>query len=103
MARFRIDLRASAFRSVLGFTFAHWRRQPWRLSLIMGTFLLSTLADVMTPLYSGRLVDAVASSASADEVAWNAAMAAFSVLVALALTGVVLRNLAFMGITDLPE
>ncbi|RUY05587.1 hypothetical protein, partial [Mesorhizobium sp. M7A.F.Ca.CA.004.04.1.1] len=29
MARFKIDLRASAFRSVLGFTLTHWRRQPW--------------------------------------------------------------------------
>ncbi|CAN7549827.1 ABC transporter ATP-binding protein [Mesorhizobium caraganae] len=101
MARFRIDLRASAFRSVLGFTLSHWRRQPWRLSLIMGGFLLSTLADVLTPLYSGRLVDAVASSAAADDVAWNAAMAAFFALVGLALTGVVLRNLAFMGIVEL--
>ncbi|TIT69201.1 MAG: ABC transporter ATP-binding protein, partial [Mesorhizobium sp.] len=77
MARFKIDLRASAFRSVLGFTLIHWRRQPWRLSLIMGGFLLSTLADVLTPLYSGRLVDAVASSAGADAIAWNAAMTAF--------------------------
>ncbi len=101
MARFRIDLRASAFRSVLGFTLSHWRRQPWRLSLIMGGFLLSTLADVLTPLYSGRLVDAVASSAAADDVAWNAAMAAFFALIGLALTGVVLRNLAFMGIVEL--
>ena len=80
MARFKIDLRASAFRSVLGFTLTHWRRQPWRLSLIMGGFLLSTLADVLTPLYSGRLVDAVASSAGADAIAWNAAMTAFSML-----------------------
>ena len=67
MARFKIDLRASAFRSVLGFTAGHWRRQPLRLSLISGAFLLSTLADVLTPLYSGRLVDAVASSAGADD------------------------------------
>ncbi|TIO79641.1 MAG: ABC transporter ATP-binding protein [Mesorhizobium sp.] len=101
MARFKIDLRASAFRSVLGFTLGHWRRQPWRLSLIMGAFLLSTLADVLTPLYSGRLVDAVASSAGADEVAWHAAMTAFSILMALALAGVVLRNAAFMGIVEL--
>ncbi|MER9407162.1 ABC transporter ATP-binding protein/permease [Mesorhizobium caraganae] len=101
MARFRIDLRASAFRSVLGFTLSHWRHQPWRLSLIMGGFLLSTLADVLTPLYSGRLVDAVASGAAADDVAWNAAMAAFFALIGLALTGVVLRNLAFMGIVEL--
>ena len=85
MARFRIDLRGGAFRSVLGFTFDHWRRQPARVAVIMGTVLLSTLADVLTPLYSGRLVDAVASSAGADEVAWHAAMTAFSILIALAL------------------
>jgi ATP-binding cassette subfamily B protein len=101
MARFKIDLRASAFRSVLGFTFSHWRRQPWRLSLIMGAFLLSTLADVLTPFYSGRLVDAVASGAGTDAVAWNAAMTAFSILMALALTGVVLRNVAFLWIVEL--
>ncbi|PBC11812.1 ABC transporter ATP-binding protein [Mesorhizobium sp. WSM3859] len=101
MARFKIDLRAGAFRSVLGFTFSHWRRQPWRLSLIMGAFLLSTLADVLTPFYSGRLVDAVASGAGTDEVAWNAAMAAFSILMALALAGVVLRNAAFLWIVEL--
>ena len=67
----------------------------------MVVFLLSTLAGVLTPLYSGRLVDAVASSAAAEQVAWNAAMAAFSMLVALALAGVVLRNVAFMGIVEL--
>ncbi|MBZ9767911.1 ABC transporter ATP-binding protein/permease [Mesorhizobium sp. CA6] len=101
MARFKIDLRASAFRSVLGFTFSHWRGQPWRLSLIMGAFLLSTLADVLTPFYSGRLVDAVASGAGTDAVAWNAAMTAFSTLIALALAGVVLRNVAFLCIVEL--
>ncbi|TPI23233.1 MULTISPECIES: ABC transporter ATP-binding protein [unclassified Mesorhizobium] len=101
MARFKIDLRASAFRSVLGFTFSHWRHQPWRLSLIMGAFLLSTLADVLTPFYSGRLVDAVASGAGTDAVAWNAAMTAFSTLMALALAGVVLRNVAFLWIVEL--
>ncbi|TGQ17505.1 MULTISPECIES: ABC transporter ATP-binding protein [unclassified Mesorhizobium] len=101
MARFKIDLRAGAFRSVLGFTFTHWRRQPWRLSLIMGAFLLSTLADVLTPFYSGRLVDAVASGAGTDEIAWNAAMTAFSILMALAVAGVMLRNAAFLWIVEL--
>ena len=101
MPRFRIDLRADAFRNVLGFTFGHWRRQPWRLTGIMGTFLLATLADVLTPLYSGRLVDAVASGAATDATAWGAATTAFLVLVLLALGALVLRNTAFMGITDL--
>ena len=81
MARFRIDLRGGAFRSVLGFTCEHWRRQPVRLPLIMAAVLLSTLADVLTPLYAGRLVDAVASGAATDAATWNAAMAAFSTLI----------------------
>lgn len=56
---------------------------------------------MLTPFYSGRLVDAVASGAGTDEVAWNAAMVAFSMLVALALAGVVLRNAAFLCIVEL--
>jgi ATP-binding cassette subfamily B protein len=101
MASFRRSSRGGAFRSVLGFTFAHWRRQPGRLTVIMTAVLLSTLADVLTPLYSGRLVDAVASGAASDLVIWNTAVAAFATLVGLALGAIVLRHIAFMGIIDL--
>ena len=101
MARFRIDLRGGAFRSVLGFTLVHWRRQPVRFALIMAAFLTATLADVLTPLYSGRLVDAVASGSAADVVAWNAAIAAFAMLIGLALGATVLRHLGFIGIIEL--
>ncbi|WP_353641486.1 ABC transporter ATP-binding protein [Mesorhizobium sp. WSM2239] len=101
MTRFRINLRGGAFRSVFSFTAGHWRRQPIRLAVIMATVLVSTLADVLTPLYSGRLVDAVASGAAADIVAWNAATAAFFMLIALALGAIVMRHIAFMGIIDL--
>jgi ATP-binding cassette subfamily B protein len=101
MTRLRINLRGGAFRSVHGFTAGHWRRQPIRLAVIMATVLVSTLADVLTPLYSGRLVDAVASGAAADIVAWNAATAAFFMLIALALGAIIMRHIAFMGIIDL--
>ena len=101
MARFRIDLRGGAFRSVFKFTAVHWRRQPGRLAIIMGAVLVSTLADVLTPLYSGRLVDAVARGAAADDIAWNAAIAAFFVLIALAGSAIVMRHIAFSGIIDL--
>ena len=101
MALFKTDLRGGAFASVLGFTARHWRRQPWRLAFIMATFLVATLADVMTPLYSGRLVDAVATGAASEATAWDAATAAFGALVVLALAAVVMRNIAFVGITDL--
>jgi ATP-binding cassette subfamily B protein len=101
MARFRIDLRGGAFRSVFKFTGTHWRRQPGRVAIIMAAVLLSTLADVLTPLYSGRLVDAVADGAATDVIAWNAAVAAFSMLIALALGAIVMRHIAFMTIIDL--
>src|SRR5688500_11386780 len=100
MTRFRIDLRGGAFRSVLGFTFTQWRRQPVRLLLIMAAFLTGTLADVLTPLYAGRLVDAVASGSASDPAAWNAAIAAFAVLIGLAIGATVLRHLGFMGIIE---
>ncbi|MGF7005144.1 ABC transporter ATP-binding protein [Aminobacter sp. BE322] len=101
MTRFRIDLRGGAFRSVLGFTFRHWQRQPTRLAIISAAVLVSTMADVLTPLYSGRLIDAVASGAASDAVAWNAAMAAFFTLLALAGGSLVFRHIAFSGIIEL--
>ncbi|MGN7736282.1 ABC transporter ATP-binding protein [Ensifer sp. 22564] len=101
MAFTRFDLRGGAFRSVLGFTWVHWKRQPLRISVILGMVLLSTLADVLTPLYSGRLVDAVISGAAADQLAWNAALAAFWMLMALSLGAIILRHFTFLGVTDL--
>ncbi|WP_019173148.1 ABC transporter ATP-binding protein [Pseudaminobacter salicylatoxidans] len=101
MARFRIDWRGNAFRSVLGFTAHHWRLQPVRITVIMVAVLLSTLADVLTPLYSGRLVDAVARGAASDAVAWNAALSAFFMLLALALGAIVMRYFTFMGVVKL--
>ncbi len=99
MARSRLDLRGNAFRSVLGFTFRHWRGQPLRIVGIAGFFLAATLADVVTPLFSGRLVDAVAGTA--DALSWQAAMDAFVVLMALGLGGVALRQFAFANLITL--
>ncbi|MBN9235970.1 MULTISPECIES: ABC transporter ATP-binding protein [Phyllobacteriaceae] len=101
MTRFKIDLRAGAFGSVFGFTLAHWRRQPIRVLFILLMILLSTLADVLTPLYSGRLVDAVASGAASSQEAWDAAVAAFIALIGLALSSVVFRNFGFLAIVEL--
>ncbi|YBV94963.1 ABC transporter ATP-binding protein/permease (plasmid) [Phyllobacteriaceae bacterium JZ32] len=101
MTSFRNALRGSAFRSVFRFLSVHWRRQPARLAVIIGAVLLATMADVLTPLYSGRLVDAVARSAATDEIAWNAAVTAFLVLLALAGGSTIMRHIAFIGIIDL--
>ena len=101
MARFKLDIRGRAFQNVLGFTFRHWQHQPLRIAGIAAFFLLATLADIATPLYSGRLVDAVASGAATDGTAWKAAVEAFVALMLLGLAGVAMRQLAFSSIITL--
>ncbi|WEX75461.1 ABC transporter ATP-binding protein/permease [Sinorhizobium numidicum] len=97
----RFVARDGAFRRVFRFSWIHCKRQPLRLAAILGAVLLSTLADVLTPLYSGKLVDAVVSGAATDTLAWNAAISAFMMLMALSLGAIVLRHITFIGIVSL--
>ncbi|MEP7454908.1 ABC transporter ATP-binding protein [Phyllobacterium sp. SB3] len=101
MAFLRLAIRGGAFRSVLGFTWKHWQAQPVRLSLTLVAVLFSTMADVLTPLYSGRLVDAIVKGSPQDEVTWNAAMTAFFALIALSFGAIVLRYVIFMTVVNL--
>ena len=97
MTRFRINFRGPAFRNVLGYTFSHWRSQPLRLTLMIIGMLLATAADVLTPLYSGRLVDALSLG---GDSAWSAAVQALIVLLALGALALITRQLTFYVITD---
>ncbi|WP_139812203.1 ABC transporter ATP-binding protein [Ensifer aridi] len=101
MSRFHIDLRGGAFCDVLAFTVRHWSRQPARLAIIMTAVLAATLADVLTPLYTGLLVDAVVGGAATEQAAWDAALSTFFTLMALALGAIVMRQVAYIGIIDL--
>ena len=94
----KLDFGGRAFKDVLGFTVVHWGKQPWRIVAIVVLALLSALADVLTPLYAGRLVDALAAGAAGKELAWHAATTAFGILACLGLAGTLLRQLVFMNI-----
>jgi len=94
----KLDFGGRAFKDVLGFTVVHWGKQPWRIVAIVVLALLSALADVLTPLFAGRLVDALAAGAAGKELAWRAATTAFSILACLGLAGTLLRQLVFMNI-----
>ena len=50
---------ARSFRDVLGFTWRHWRRQPSLVAGIAAAMIGATVADVLMPVFAGRLVDAV--------------------------------------------
>lgn len=101
MARSKIDFRGQAFAKVLGFAAGHWRRQPRRIALIMALFFAETVADILTPFFAGRLVEAVASGAATNEIAWNAAITAFLIIVALGVGSVIIRQFGFQQIIGL--
>ncbi|CAM4111879.1 ABC transporter ATP-binding protein [Bordetella muralis] len=101
MARRKIDFRGQAFKDVLGFTFRHWREQPWRALLIILLVLLSATADVLTPMFAGRLVDAVAAGISSGPGAWDMATTAFWALAALALGSTIFLQLVYFNIIKL--
>jgi ATP-binding cassette subfamily B protein len=95
----KIDLRGQAFKDVLGFTFRHWRDQPIRIVSTAVLVLFSALSDVLTPLYAGRLIEAVASGAGQPAIAWHAALTAFIILIVLGLAGTAFRQAAFVNIS----
>jgi ATP-binding cassette subfamily B protein len=98
MSRKKLDFRADAFRQVLGFTFRHWANQPKRIALIAGLVMVATIAEVLVPMFSGRIVDAISGG---QDTALNDALRAFAMVAGLGVTSVVLRFFVFNGIIKL--
>ncbi|RWY71738.1 ABC transporter ATP-binding protein [Rhizobium leguminosarum] len=96
MTRKKLDFRADAYHHVLGFVFHHWSHRPVLVGIIVVLVIASTLAEVMVPVFSGQIVDAIAGGNAADR-----ALRAFVVVVALGLTSVALRWFIFNGIIRL--
>lgn len=101
MTRKKLDFGGRAFKSVFGYTFAHWRKQPWRIGTIVLLSLAGALADVLTPYFAGRLVNALATAAHAKAAAFDAALSAFAALIALGAAAALLRYLMFLDIIAL--
>src|SRR5271168_2973648 len=97
----KLDFRGQVFKDVLSFTLRHWREQPWRIFAVTGLVLLSALADVLTPMFAGHLVDAIASGSAGNPAAWHAAVMAFCILAGLGLGATLLRQGVFMNIIPL--
>jgi len=89
--------RPAAIRIVLPFVFRHWLQQPLRGTAMIAGFLGATTADLLMPVYSGRLIDALTSGAT-DAAARHAALIAFGAIVLLGLSSVVLRMLGLQAI-----
>jgi ATP-binding cassette subfamily B protein len=91
----------SAMLTVLAFLFGHWRRE-WRMVAATAlSMLIATLADLLLPVFSGRLVDAVASPHAAREASFHAAVQAIVMMAAMGALLLVGRHLAMLGIIQL--
>ena len=98
MSRKKLDFRADAYRNVLGFTFHHWSRQPGRIALICALVITDTLAQVMVPVFSGQIVDAIAGGQTS---AASEAMRAFVIVVGLGALAIGVRWFTFQGVIRL--
>ena len=94
--------RAAPFRDVLAFSFKHWARQKPMVAFIAVGVLLMTLADVLLPVYVGRLIDALAPAVQSGTLDRGAALReaihALAAMVALGVLMLVMRHLAFTGV-----
>jgi ATP-binding cassette subfamily B protein len=68
--------------------------------MICVLFLGQTLADILMPLYAGRLVDAISSARDDLAAARHDALVAVTIMIGLAALTVVARHLAFNGIVS---
>ncbi|MDH6150742.1 MULTISPECIES: ABC transporter ATP-binding protein [Paraburkholderia] len=98
MANRKLDFRGQAFKDVLGFTFRHWAQQPWRIVVIAALALFTAGADILTPVFAGRLVDAIAAGPASSAPVWHHALAAFGALAALGLAATLLRQGVYFNI-----
>ena len=87
-------------REVLAFLMRHWRREAWCVAAIAVSMLVATGADLLLPVFSGRLVDAVASGAALRR-ALRAAAYAIGAMAGLGAVLALARYLAFLGIVRL--
>jgi ATP-binding cassette subfamily B protein len=89
--------RPAAIRVVIPFVFRHWLNQPVVAATVAFGLLGATIADLFMPIFSGHLVDALASGA-ANPAARHAALVAFGAIVALGLLSITLRMIGLQAI-----
>jgi ATP-binding cassette subfamily B protein len=88
-------------RQVLTFLLRHWRQDPGVVFAIALCMSLATIADLLMPIFSGRLVDAIASHVSARAASLAIAIQSIAMMAVLGFVLLVARHLAMLGIIRL--
>jgi ATP-binding cassette, subfamily B, bacterial len=86
---------------VLLFLGGHWKRE-WRLVVrVAVSMLIATVADLFLPVFSGRLVDAIAQRGTPREEAFHSALLSVVSMAGLGAVLILGRFVAFIGISRL--
>lgn len=91
----------SAMREVLAFLFRHWRWEKGLVVWVALCMIVATGADLLLPVYSGKLVDALALHTTARSLAVRGAVHAIAMMALLGVVLTVLRYAAMAGIIRL--
>jgi ATP-binding cassette, subfamily B, bacterial len=90
-----------AIVGVLAFLLRHWKQRMGTVCLIAISMVIATAADLLLPLYSGRLVDAVASSGTARLHSLHTAETAVGFMLLFGALLIAARHVAFIGVCHL--
>lgn len=90
-----------AILDVLTFLLGHWKRRARTVSLIAASMAVATIADLLLPVFSGRLVDAIAGSRTARVESLHRAEIAIGCMVVLGAVLIVMRYVALAGVSRL--
>ena len=88
-------------REVLAFLFRHWQVEKWLVMWVASSMIIATAADLLMPVYSGRLVDALALHEAAHSLALRGAVRAIAMMALLGVVLTALRYVALAGIIRL--
>ncbi len=91
--------RASPFRAVLLFVYRHWLRHGATALLVALGMVVATLAEILVPLFAGRLVDALGAAERTE--AGAAVLHAFGAIVLLGIVTLAARTGAIVAVIRL--
>src|SRR6266700_4434923 len=94
-------VRKNAISEVLSFLYGYWERDSRTVLAIAFSMTIATVADLMLPIFSGRLVDAITPRVASQEEAFHNALLALSGMAGLGIVLVATRYVAFIGICGL--
>ena len=80
------------WKDLARFSWNYWRPNRWLGAGASALMLVAVSLDAIIPIFTGRIVDAMASHNTGDSEAWKAAWTAFGIFISVAFLHHLLRN-----------